>query len=94
MTRRLLSWRNGIPPPGISYKRVTPGFFAVSSVRKDRIWYNRCNLVSGYMNCILINYPRGGIPVGWHRHSNKPFTGKVSAAQSKSAKTRPRVRMP
>jgi len=46
------------PPPGITYKRVTPGFFAVSSVRKDRIWYNRCNRASGYMNCILINYPR------------------------------------
>ena len=37
---------------------ITPDFFAVSSVRKDRIWYNRCNRVVGYMNCILINYPR------------------------------------
>jgi len=46
------------PPPGITYKRVTPGFVAVSSVRKDRIWYNRCNRADGYMNCILINYPR------------------------------------
>jgi len=46
------------PPPGITFKRVTPNFFAVSSVRKDRIWYNRCNRVVGYMNCILINYPR------------------------------------
>jgi hypothetical protein len=31
------------PPPGILYKRVTPSFFVVSSVRNDRIWYNRCN---------------------------------------------------
>lgn len=46
------------PPPGITYKRVTPGFFAVSSARRDRIWYNRCNRAVGYMNCILINYPR------------------------------------
>jgi hypothetical protein len=46
------------PPPAITYKRVTPGFFVVSSVRKDRIWYNRCNRADGYMNCILINYPR------------------------------------
>jgi hypothetical protein len=50
------------PPPGITYKRVTPSFFAVSSVRKDRIWYNRCNRAGGYMNCILINYPRAEKP--------------------------------
>jgi hypothetical protein len=46
------------PPPDITYRRVTPSFFAVSSVRKDRIWYNRCNRAGRYMNCILINYPR------------------------------------
>jgi hypothetical protein len=46
------------PPPGILYKRVTPRFFVVSSVRKDRIWYNRCNRSGRYLNCVLINYPR------------------------------------
>ena len=45
------------PPPGIIYKRVTPNFFVVSSIRNDRIWYNRCNRSDGYMNCVLINYP-------------------------------------
>jgi hypothetical protein len=45
------------PPAGIQYKRVTPGFFAVSSVRNGRTWYNRCNRGNGYMNCVLINYP-------------------------------------
>ena len=45
------------PPPGIVYKRVTPNFFVVSSIRNDRIWYNRCNRSAGYMNCVLINYP-------------------------------------
>ena len=45
------------PPPGIIYKRVTPEFFVVSSIRNDRIWYNRCNRANGYMNCVLINYP-------------------------------------
>lgn len=45
------------PPSGIQYKRVTPRFFAVSSVRNGRTWYNRCNLAIGYMNCVLINYP-------------------------------------
>ena len=45
------------PPAGIMYRRVTPSFFVVSSVRNDRIWYNRCNRSEGYMNCVLINYP-------------------------------------
>lgn len=45
------------PPPGIMYKRVTPNFFVVSSIRNDRIWYNRCNRSGGYMDCVLISYP-------------------------------------
>jgi hypothetical protein len=49
------------PPTGIVYKRVTPNFFVVSSVRNGRIWYDRCNRSrhgsGGYMNCVLINYP-------------------------------------
>jgi len=45
------------PPAGIVYKRITPDFFVVSSIRKDRIWYNRCNRGDGTMNCVLINYP-------------------------------------
>jgi hypothetical protein len=45
------------PPAGIIYKRITPDFFVVSSIRKDRIWYNRCNRGNGSMNCVMINYP-------------------------------------
>ena len=45
------------PPAGIIYKRITSDFFVVSSVRNDRIWYNRCNRGEGTMNCVLINYP-------------------------------------
>jgi hypothetical protein len=45
------------PPAGIIYKRITADFFVVSSIRKDRIWYNRCNRGNGTMNCVLINYP-------------------------------------
>lgn len=45
------------PPAGIQYKRVTPRFFAVSSIRNGRTWYNRCNRANEYMNCVLINYP-------------------------------------
>jgi hypothetical protein len=55
------------PPSGIVYKRVTPDFFVVSSVRNGKIWYDRCNRSSGagsggYMNCILINYPAAEKP--------------------------------
>ena len=45
------------PPDNIQYRRVTPRFFAVSSVRNGRTWYNRCNRANHYMNCVLINYP-------------------------------------
>lgn len=45
------------PPPGIIYRRVTPRFFVVSSIRDGRIWYNRCNRAAGAMHCVLMNYP-------------------------------------
>ena len=45
------------PPSSIQYRRVTANFFAVSSIRNGRTWYNRCNRARGFMNCILMNYP-------------------------------------
>lgn len=45
------------PPSGIIYKRITPGFFVVSSIKRDKIWYDRCNFSRGYVHCVLINYP-------------------------------------
>ena len=45
------------PPPGIIYKRITPGFFVVSSIKRGAIWYDRCNFSRGYVHCVLINYP-------------------------------------
>lgn len=45
------------PPPGILYRRVTPTFFVVSSIRNDVIWYNRCNFSGRAAHCVLINYP-------------------------------------
>ncbi|MBR0875329.1 hypothetical protein JQ633_33580 [Bradyrhizobium tropiciagri] len=45
------------PPANIQYRRVTSRFFAVSSIRDGRTWYNRCNRTREYMNCVLINYP-------------------------------------
>jgi hypothetical protein len=52
---RFLAEKN--PPAGIVYRRVTDRFFVVSSVRKDMIWYNRCNFAGATANCVLINYP-------------------------------------
>jgi hypothetical protein len=40
------------PPPNIMYRRVTPAFFVVSSIRNGKIWYNRCNSAGRFMNCI------------------------------------------
>lgn len=45
------------PPPGIIYKRITPRFFVVSSIKRGKIWYDRCNFSPRYVHCVLINYP-------------------------------------
>ncbi|MDN5000489.1 hypothetical protein ACFQZO_06295 [Bradyrhizobium sp. GCM10027634] len=45
------------PPSGIVYKRIASDFFVVSSVKRDKIWYDRCNFTSRYVHCVLINYP-------------------------------------
>ena len=45
------------PPAHIQYRRVTPQFFAVSSYKRDVVWYNRCNFSQRFVHCVLINYP-------------------------------------
>ena len=45
------------PPSHITYKRITPRFFVVSSYKGDKIWYDRCNFSRGLAHCVLINYP-------------------------------------
>ncbi|MDH2349520.1 hypothetical protein QCM80_02305 [Bradyrhizobium sp. SSUT112] len=45
------------PPARIQYKRVTPRFFAVSSYKGDKVWYDRCNFSRRLIHCVLINYP-------------------------------------
>lgn len=45
------------PPARIQYKRVTPRFFAVSSYKGDKVWYDRCNFSGKMIHCVLINYP-------------------------------------
>ena len=45
------------PPAHIQYSRVTPRFFAISSYRSGKVWYDRCNFSSRLVHCVLINYP-------------------------------------
>ena len=45
------------PPSHIQYKRVTPRFFAVSSYREDKVWYDRCNFSQQLVHCVLMSYP-------------------------------------
>jgi hypothetical protein len=45
------------PPERIQYKRITPGFFAVSGYKGDKVWYDRCNFSNGFVRCVLMNYP-------------------------------------
>jgi hypothetical protein len=45
------------PPSNIIYKRIAPRFFVVSSIKGDKIWYDRCNFTRRYVHCVLINYP-------------------------------------
>jgi hypothetical protein len=45
------------PPSNIAYRRITPRYFVVSSVRNGNIWYDRCNFAGQLINCVLINYP-------------------------------------
>lgn len=45
------------PPRNVVYRRVTPNFFVVSSVRNGLIWYDRCNFAGRSITCVLINYP-------------------------------------
>lgn len=62
------------PPSSIIYRRVTPRFFVVSSIRNDRIWYNRCNRAAGVMHCVADQLSRGReAPLGSHRHPHQPL---------------------
>jgi len=45
------------PPQNVVYKKVTHRFFAISSFRDDKIWYNRCNFAARLATCVLISYP-------------------------------------
>jgi hypothetical protein len=45
----------------LDYERVTPTFFAISSVRQGMIYYSRCNFSSemgGAVHCFDLVYPQ------------------------------------
>ena len=69
------------PPAGIVYKRITPDFFVVSSIRKDRIWYNRCNRGKRHHELRDDQLSRRGeAPVGQRGHTDKPHPGELAPA--------------
>ena len=49
----------GVPScsPSRTPRAWPPRFFAVSSYKGDKVWYDRCNFSSGLIHCVLINYP-------------------------------------
>jgi hypothetical protein len=51
----------------------------VSSIRNDRIWYNRCNRGDRVMNCVMINYPAAERR-GWGRcgHTDKSHPARLA----------------
>jgi hypothetical protein len=50
-----------LPRSALDYERVTPTFFAISSVRQGLIFYSRCNFSSdagGVLHCFDLVYPQ------------------------------------
>ena len=45
----------------LDYERITPAFFAISSVRDDLVYYSRCNFSAGAdaaLHCVDLVYPQ------------------------------------
>jgi hypothetical protein len=50
-----------LPHAALDYARITPTFFAISSVRQGMIYYSRCNFsseMSGAVHCFDLVYPQ------------------------------------
>ena len=45
-----------VAPSSIAYQRVTPHFFALSSLSNGKIYYSRCNFRAA-IHCIYLEYP-------------------------------------
>jgi hypothetical protein len=51
-----------VKPEGVTYKRATPHFFAVSGRRGGDVYYQRCNFApkpGDTIHCVTLNYPAG-----------------------------------
>lgn len=70
------------PPSRIQYTRVTSRFFAVSSYRGNKVFYDRCNFSGHLVHCVLINYPASE-ERAWdgHRHPHKPVAARQVASR-------------
>lgn len=45
-----------VDPTGLIYKRITRRFFVISDIRRDDIYYSRCNF-GRQVRCIYMQYP-------------------------------------
>jgi hypothetical protein len=46
-----------LPQSAAVYRRVGSNFFVVSGFHEKNIWYDRCNFVASYIDCVSLNYP-------------------------------------
>jgi hypothetical protein len=50
-----------MPRSALDYERITPTFFAISSVRQGLVYYSRCNFsagAAGALHCVDLVYPQ------------------------------------
>ncbi len=52
-----LSKHFSLPRSAATYRRIGPNFFVVSGFHEGNIWYDRCNFVGSYIDCVALNYP-------------------------------------
>ncbi len=67
--------RKYVDPQGISFRRVTPDFFAVSGVSEGAIFYQRCNFApppGDTLYCFRLTYPRD------RKSAWDPIVGRLS----------------
>lgn len=55
--RSFLAKRFKLPRSAAVYSRVSASFFVVSGFHEGNIWYDRCNFVGTYIDCVALNYP-------------------------------------
>jgi hypothetical protein len=55
--RSFLTKHFRLPRSAAACRRVGPNFFVISGLHVRNIWYDRCNFVGSYIDCVALNYP-------------------------------------